>query len=91
MQCLTETIDSGDVAGIFSLVFTQLARFAKERPRFGDLDGKQLDHDVERLHSRKIIGEMSAYAKRRDALVGRISLQLYGPIRVESIAEDHLF
>lgn len=60
VQNLLEAPDSGFVAGVFALFFAQFACFAVERPRLGDLNGQQLDHDIHRPDAIEVVREMGA-------------------------------
>ena len=90
MQRGKEAAHGGFVAGVFATVFAELARGAVERPRLGYFHIEQLDYDIARLHAWIIVGEMSAYAKRRAAFAGRILLQPYGLVDIKTVAEHHL-
>ena len=90
VQCGPEAVYGLDVAGIFTVVFRELAGVAVERPRLGDLHGKQFDDDVHRAYSREVICEMRSDSKDGKAFVFGISLELDGLVGVEAVAEYHL-
>ena len=90
MQSLEKASHCGRIARIFSVVFAEFACAAIKRPRLRNLHCQQFYHYIHRSYAEKIVGEMCAYAKRRDALVGRVTLQLYSRIHIKCVAEHHL-
>ena len=59
---------------MFAFVFADLARLVIEGPRFRNLCGDELDHDIERPDPLEIIGYVRAYAERGLAIVFGILL-----------------
>jgi len=90
VESLHEAADYGRVAGVFAVVFAELACVAVERPRLGDLDREELDDYVARTYLRKVVGEVGAYAIGGLAEVSGIILNLNGAVDVEGVAEDYL-
>ena len=66
MQGFSESSNDGRIADILVKVFAQFACFIEERPRFGNLCRHQLNDDVHRRHSFKIIREVCPDAEGRE-------------------------
>ena len=90
---MEEAAEGGDglrVAGVFAVVFAELAGGAVEWPRFGDFDVGELDDDVERTHAGEVVGEVSAYAERGLAFALGVFVDADGAVGVERVAEYDL-
>ncbi len=91
VQGFHKPANCGGVAGVLSLVLAEFASGIVKVPRFCYFDIRELYDNVSGLYTRKIICEVSAYAKRRYAFSGGMVLKPHSLLGTERVAENHLF